>query len=67
MADNSYLMHSLLDNIQSLTTVSGIRLFGSVVEHLAFNPEAWVQIPSKSQDFFSLICFALFFVTAFIS
>ena len=31
MADSSYLMHSLWVFIQSLTTVSGSRLFGSVV------------------------------------
>ena len=37
--------------------------FGSVVEHWIFNQAACVQIPPKSWDIFSLICYALFFVT----
>ena len=58
MADNSNLMHSLWVYIQSLTTVSGSRHFGSVVEHWPFTPAARVQIPQQSWDFIqpSLLC-----------
>ena len=65
-ADNSTLRISYRF-IQSLTFASGNRLFGSVVEHWVLNPEARVQIPPKSWDFFCLMCYVLFFVTAFMS
>ena len=66
MADNLYLTHSLKVYIQSLTTASGSRLFGSVVENWIIDPAARVRFPPKSWEFFfSLICYALFFVTAF--
>ena len=48
--------------IQSLTTASGSRLFGSEVEHWIIDQEAWIRFPPKSWDFFSLICYALFFL-----
>ena len=38
-----------------------------MVENRIINPAARVQIPPKSWDFFSLICYALFFVAAFMS
>ena len=53
--------------IQSLTTASGSKLFGSVVEHwtiLTRRPEFESQ---QSYGIISLICYALFFVTAFMS
>ena len=49
--DNSYLSHSLEVYIQSLTTVSGSRLFGSVVEHWIIDPAARVRFPPKSWNF----------------
>ena len=64
-ADNSTLR--LVYRFISLTTASGSILIGSVVEHWIIDPAARVQIPPKSWDFFSLICYALFFVAAFMS
>ena len=55
--------HSLQVHIQSLTTASGSRLFGSVIEHWITDPAGRVRFPPKSWEFFSLICYALFFVT----
>ena len=49
-ADN--LTHSLHVYIQSLTTASGLRLFGSVVDHWIIDPTARVRFPSKSWEFF---------------
>ena len=67
-ADKSYLTHSLIVYIQSLTTASGYRLFGAVVEHWIFNTAAQVRIPTDVMDFFfRLLCYALFFNTAFTS
>ena len=43
------------------------RRFGPVVERWTFNPAARVQISPESLGFFfGLICYALFFVTAFV-
>ena len=41
--------------IQSLTTASGSRFFGSVVEHWIIDPAAPVRFPSKSWEFFSAL------------
>ena len=52
-ADNStlhithYLTDSLQIYIQSLTTASGSRLFGSVVKHWIIDPAARVRFPPK--------------------
>ena len=64
-ADNSTLRIAYLVYIQSLTAASGSTLFGSVVEHWIIDPAAWVQFSRSHENFFSLICYALFFVTAF--
>ena len=50
-----YLTHRLYVYIQSLTTASWSKLFGSVVEH-------WI-IDLVGQAFFQPNCYALFFVT----
>ena len=47
--------------------ISKSRLFGSVVEHWIIDPAARIRFPPKSWDFFILICYALFFVTAFMT
>ena len=61
----STLRIAFISNISQLR--KEVESFGSEVEHWTFNPAAGVQIPPKSWDFFSLICYALFFVTAFMS
>ena len=72
-ADNSYLTHNLYCYIQSLTTPSVSRPFGLEEEHWTFNPAARVQINhgiffhQSDGIFFILICYACFFVTAFMS
>ena len=66
-ADKSYLRHSFLVYIQSLTNSSGRRFFGSVVEQWIIDPAARVLFPSKSWDFVTLICYVLVFVTAFMT
>ena len=53
--ENSYLTHSLKVYIQTLTTASGIRLFGSVVEHWTFNSAARFQIPPQPRNLFSAL------------
>ena len=45
-------MHSLWVYSQSLSTASGNRLFGSVVELWIIDPAAWVRFPPKSWEFF---------------
>ena len=45
------LTHSLQICIQSLTTASGSRLFGSVVEHWIIDPASRVRFKPKSWDF----------------
>ena len=47
--------------MSSLTTASGSRLFGSVVENWINDPAARVRFPPKSWDFFqpNLLCFVL--------
>ena len=59
-ADNSTLRIAYRF-IQSLTTVSGSRLFGSVVEHWIIDPAARFRFPPKSWDFFqpNSLCFVL--------
>ena len=51
-ADNSTLRiaYGFMSN---LTTASGSRLFGSVVETWIINPAAWVGFPPKLWDSFS--------------
>ena len=66
-ADNSLLRIAYRFIIQYLTTASGSRLFGSVVEHWIIDTAVRVRVPPKSWEFFSQICYALFFVTAFMS
>ena len=61
-AHSSYLTHRLRVYIESLITVPGSRLFGTLVARaLDFIPAAQVQIPPKSWDFFqpNLLCFVL--------
>ena len=48
MVDNSFFTHGLYVYIQSLTTASGNRLFGSVEEHWTINPAVQVLILPKS-------------------
>ena len=46
----------------------GVDILAQWLEHWNFNPAARVQIEPESRGFFfSLICYALFFVTAFMS
>ena len=65
--DNSTLRIAERFYIHSLTTASGSRLFGSVVDHWIIDPAARVRFSPKSWNCFSLICYALFFVAAFMS
>ena len=50
--------------IQFLTTASGSRLFGSVVEHWIIDPTARVGFPPKSWESFSLICYAVIYYSS---
>ena len=60
-ANNSSLRTAYRFYIRSLTTASGSRLFGSVVEHWIIDPVARVRFPPKSWEFFQpkLLCFVL--------
>ena len=60
-ADNSTLRIAYRFYISSLTTASGSRLFGSVIENWIIDPVAQVRFPPKSWEFFqpNLLCFVL--------
>ena len=60
-ADNSILRIPYRFISKSLTTASGNRLFGSVVEHLDYLPGCPGSIPTKVMGFFqpNLLCFVL--------